>query len=291
MVSTLLKHSETKIIFVDYQFLHIAQGAIDILSQTSIKLPLLILIPESDQLSPKICNTISTSNNLGYECLLGKGRIDFEIRRPNDEWDPISLNYTSGTTSSPKGVIFNHRGAYLNSLATVLLNGMSSMPVYLWCVPMFHCNGWCLPWGVAAQGGANVCQMNVTAGGIFDNISRHKVTHLSGAPTVLNMIVNATVAEQRPLPGKVAVMTGSAPPPPHVLFKMEELGFSVTHSYGLTETHGPGTVCTWKPEWNSLPRDLLVGLDTEKKTYSSLNPILPSMMTGTHAQYMSPAFT
>jgi acyl-CoA synthetase (AMP-forming)/AMP-acid ligase II len=255
MVSTLLRHSETKIIFVDYQFLHIAQGAIDILSQASTKLPLLILIPESDQLSPKIRNTISTSNNLEYESLLGRGRIDFEIRRPNDEWDPISLNYTSGTTSSPKGVIYNHRGAYLNSLATVLLNEMSSMPVYLWCVPMFHCNGWCLPWGVAAQGGTNVCQRNVTAGGIFDNISRHKVTHLSGAPTVLNMIVNATVSEQRPLPGKVAVMTGGAPPPPHVLFKMEELGFSVTHSYGLTETYGPGTVCTWKPEWNSLPRD------------------------------------
>ncbi|XP_062163850.1 butanoate--CoA ligase AAE1 [Alnus glutinosa] len=255
MVSTLLRHSETKIIFVDYQFLHIAQGAIDILSQTSTKLPLLILIPESDQLSPKIRNTISTSNNLEYESLLGRGRIDFEIRRPNDEWDPISLNYTSGTTSSPKGVIYNHRGAYLNSLATVLLNEMSSMPVYLWCVPMFHCNGWCLPWGVAAQGGTNVCQRNVTAGGIFDNISRHKVTHLSGAPTVLNMIVNATVSEQRPLPGKVAVMTGGAPPPPHVLFKMEELGFSVTHSYGLTETYGPGTICTWKPEWNSLPRD------------------------------------
>lgn len=100
-----------------------------------------------------------------------------------------------------------------------------------------------------------MCQTNVTAGGIFDNISRHKVTHLSGAPTVLNMIVNATVSEQKPLPGKVAVITGAAPPPPHVLFKMEELGFSVTHSYGLTETHGPGTVCTWKPEWNSLPRD------------------------------------
>ncbi|KAE8055834.1 hypothetical protein FH972_012652 [Carpinus fangiana] len=255
MVSTLLRHSEAKIIFVDYQFLHIAQGAIDILSQTSTKLPLMVLIPESDQLSPKISNTISPSNNLEYESLLARGRVDFEVKRPNDEWDPISLNYTSGTTSSPKGVIYSHRGAYLNSLATALLNEMSSMPVYLWCVPMFHCNGWCLTWGVAAQGGTNVCQRNVTAKGIFDNIYRHKVTHLSGAPTVLNMIVNATASERRPLPGKVAVMTGGAPPPSQVLFKMEELGFNVTHSYGLTETFGPGTICAWKPEWNSLPRD------------------------------------
>ncbi|XP_030950209.1 probable acyl-activating enzyme 1, peroxisomal [Quercus lobata] len=255
MVSVLLRHSEAKIIFVDYQFLHIAQGAIDILSKTRTKLPLLILIPESDQSSSNISNTISTSKNLEYESLLLTGRLDFEVRWPNDECDPISLNYTSGTTSSPKGVIYSHRGAYLNSLAVALFNEMSSMPVYLWCVPMFHCNGWCLTWAVAAQGGTNVCQRNVTARGIFENISQHKVTHLGGAPTVLNMIINAAASERRTLPGKVAVMTGAAPPPPHVLFKMEELGFIVTHSYGLTETYGPATVCTWKPEWNSLPRD------------------------------------
>ncbi|GMY09735.1 probable acyl-activating enzyme 1, peroxisomal [Fagus crenata] len=243
MVSVLLRHSEAKIIFVDYQFLHIAQGAMDILSKTRTKLPLLVLIPESDPSSSNISNTISMSKNLEYESLLLTGQLDFEVKWPNDECDPISLNYTSGTTSSPKGVIYSHRGAYLNSLAAALLNEMGSMPVYLWCVPMFHCNGWCLIWGVAAQGGTNVCQRN------------HKVTHLGGAPTVLNMIVNAPASEQRTLPGKVAVMTGGAPPPPNVLFKMEELGFNVYHAYGLTETYGPGTVCTWKPEWNSLPRD------------------------------------
>ncbi|KAF5455667.1 hypothetical protein F2P56_025217 [Juglans regia] len=255
MVSTLLRHSEAKLIFVDYQFLHIAQGAIDILSKTRTQLPLLVLIPESDPPSANTSNAISRSRNLEYEGFLATGRPDFEVRRPNDEWDPISLNYTSGTTSSPKGVIFSHRGAYLNSLAAALLNEMGSMPVYLWCVPMFHCNGWCLTWAVAAQGGTNVCQRNVTARGIFENISRHKVTHFGGAPTVLNMVINATASEIRPLPGKVAVMTGGAPPPSHVLFKMEELGFNVTHAYGLTETYGPGTVCTWKPEWNSLPRE------------------------------------
>ncbi|GFY95712.1 acyl activating enzyme 1 [Actinidia rufa] len=253
MVSVLLKHSEAKIMFVDYQFLDVGKGAIEILSKTSTNLPQLVLILESDKSSPTASNTVSTNGNLDYQRLLAMGRPDFEIKWPNDEWDPISLNYTSGTTSSPKGVIYSHRGAYLNSLAAVLLNEMPSMPIYLWTVPMFHCNGWCLTWAVAAQGGTNVCLRTISAKGIFDCISQNKVTHMGGAPTILNMIVNAPAGDRKPLPGKVAVMTGGAPPPPQVLFKMEELGFDVTHSYGLTETYGPGTVCTWKPEWDSLP--------------------------------------
>lgn len=259
MVSVLLQHSEAKIIFVDYEFLQVAQGAIDILSKKgSTKPPLLVLIQESDGSSPNTASSFSaSSSNFEYESLLLMAQLEcFEIIRPKDEWDPIALNYTSGTTSSPKGVIYSHRGAYLNSLAAVLLNEMNSMPVYLWCVPMFHCNGWCLPWSVAAQGGTNICQRNVTAKGIFDLIHRHKVTHTGGAPTVLNMIINAPVSDKRPLLHKVSVMTGGAPPPPQVLFKMEELGFSVTHAYGLTETYGPGTICSWKPEWDSLPRDM-----------------------------------
>ncbi|KAL6317210.1 hypothetical protein AAG906_029962 [Vitis piasezkii] len=244
MVSTLLKHSEAKMIFVDYQLLDTAQEALEILSKTRTKLPRLVLIPECDKLQPTISNSGPTvAGDLEYETLIAMGKTDFDIRWPNDEWDPIALNYTSGTTSRPKGVIYSHRGAHLNSLAAVLLNEMGSMPVYLWTVPMFHCNGWCLTWGVAAQGG------------IFDSISQHRVTHMGGAPTVLNMIINAPVGDQRPLPGKVAVMTGGAPPPPQVLFNMKELGFGVFHSYGLTETYGPGTVCTWKPEWDLLPPD------------------------------------
>lgn len=255
-VAVLLKHSEAKFLFVDYEFLHIAEGALKILSNTSAKLPQLVLIPDHDRQVPSRSNSNSTSANLDYDSLLAMGKLDFDIRRPEDEWEPISLNYTSGTTSSPKGVIYSHRGAYLNSLATILLNEMPSMPVYLWTVPMFHCNGWCLTWGVAAQGGTNVCLRNVSAGGIFSNIAKYKVTHMGGAPTVLNMIINALARNQRRLPGKVVIMTGAAPPPPHVLFKMDELGFRVVHSYGLTETYGPGTVCTWKPEWDSLPRDV-----------------------------------
>ncbi|EEF52855.1 AMP dependent ligase, putative [Ricinus communis] len=251
MVSVLLRHSEAKVIFVDHQFLQIAQGALEILSKLGTKLPMFVLVQECGQPTP-----ISSSGHLEFESLLAMGKLDFEVRRPNDECDPISLNYTSGTTSSPKGVIYSHRGAYLNSLAAVLLNDMVSMPIYLWCVPMFHCNGWCLTWGVAAQGGTHVCLRSVSPKGIFENIARYKVTHMGGAPTVLNMIINAPASDQKPLPGKVAVMTGAAPPPPRVLFAMEELGFNVTHSYGLTETYGPGTVCTWKPEWTSLPRDV-----------------------------------
>ncbi|KAG8369274.1 hypothetical protein BUALT_Bualt15G0134400 [Buddleja alternifolia] len=250
MVSVLLKHSEAKIIFVDYQLLGTANGALKLLSDKGIKLPHVVLIQESYTSYPEANHKV-----LEYESFVATGRLDFSIVRPNDECDPISLNYTSGTTSSPKGVVYSHRGAYLNSLAAILLNEMLSMPVYLWTVPMFHCNGWCLTWAVAAQGGTNICLRNVTAEVIFDNISTHQVTHMGGAPTILNMIINAQATKQRPLPGRVSVMTGGAPPPPHVLFKMEELGFNVTHSYGLTETYGPGTVCAWKPEWDSLPAD------------------------------------
>lgn len=252
MVSLLLKHSEAKILFVDYQLLDIARGALEILSKSTAKIPLLVFILECDA-RPSQPPHHTPGGTLIYENLIAEGSLDFEVRRPKDECDPISLNYTSGTTSSPKGVIYSHRGAYLNSLATVLLNEMRSMPVYLWCVPMFHCNGWCLPWSIAAQGGANVCQRNVTAKGIFDSISKHKVTHMGGAPTILNMIINSPPEIRKPLPGKVSVMVGAAPPPPDVFFGMEELGFTVTHSYGLTETYGPGSICTWKPEWGSLP--------------------------------------
>ncbi|GKD52130.1 probable acyl-activating enzyme 1, peroxisomal, partial [Tanacetum coccineum] len=180
-----------------------------------------------------------------YKAHLAMGTLDFEIKRPKDEFDPIALNYISGITSSPKGVVNSHRGAYLNSLSAVLLNEMPSMSIYLWTVPMFHCNGWCLTWAVAAQGGTNVCLRAVNAKDIFECISRHKVTHMSGAPTVLNMIINAPASEKHPLPGKVSVMTGGAPPPSQVVFSMEQMGFEEYHSYGLTETYGPATVCTW----------------------------------------------
>ncbi|KAJ4770591.1 4-coumarate:CoA ligase-like protein [Rhynchospora pubera] len=253
LVSHLLNHSESKVLFVDHELLHTAREALNLLSKNNFKTPLLVVINQYDNESSDIESTSADfPKELDYESLMQTGSMQFEIKWPKDELEPISLNYTSGTTSRPKGVIYTHRGAYLNSIAAVLLNDMTTMPVYLWTVPLFHCNGWCLSWAIAAQGGTNICLRKVTAKDIFDKIALHKVTYMGGAPTVLNMIINAPVHERKPLPGKVVVMTGGAPPAPHIISTSEQLGFHLTHAYGLTETYGPGTICTWMPEWNEL---------------------------------------
>uniref|UniRef100_A0ACD5WRZ7 Uncharacterized protein n=1 Tax=Avena sativa TaxID=4498 RepID=A0ACD5WRZ7_AVESA len=245
MVSVLLRHSEAKVFLVESQFLAVARDALALLADAGVSLPLLITITDGE---------VSTEGEPEYEALLRTAPGGFEIRWPADERDPISLNYTSGTTSRPKGVIYSHRGAYLNTLATALSNEMPTMPVYLWTVPMFHCNGWCMVWATAAQGGTSVCMTgSVSPKVVFEKIVRHRVTNMGGAPTVLSMLVNAPASEQRPLPGRVLISTGGAPPPPQVLAKMEELGFNVIHGYGLTETYGPATLCVWKPEWDALP--------------------------------------
>jgi acyl-CoA synthetase (AMP-forming)/AMP-acid ligase II len=249
MVSVLLKHSEAKVFLVESPFLAVARDALRLLADAKDKLPLVITISDP-------ASSSSSSNDgsvMEYEALLRSAPRGFDIRWPADERDPISVNYTSGTTSRPKGAIYSHRGAFLNSLATVLVNEMTTMPVYLWTVPMFHCNGWCMVWGTAAQGGTSVCIGSVIPRVIFDHIVRHGVTNMGSAPTVLNMIVNAPAAERKPQPRRVRISTGGAPPPPQVLAKMDELGFDVVHGYGLTETYGPATVCVWKPEWNALP--------------------------------------
>ncbi|KAK7360288.1 hypothetical protein VNO77_02271 [Canavalia gladiata] len=251
MVSVLLEHSQAKILFIDYQLLDIAQGALNLLGKRAKELPILVVVIDSD--CPSSIDITSISYE--YEKLLAVGHNGFDIVRPHSEWDTISINYTSGTTSRPKGVVYSHRGAYLNSLATVLLFRMDLFPVYLWNVPLFHCNGWCLPWGVAAQFGVNVCLRKVSPKNIFDNITQHKVTHMGGAPTVLNMIVNSELTDRKPLNHKVVVMSGGSPPPPQIISKMEEIGFSISHLYGLTETYGPGTFCAWRPEWDLLPHE------------------------------------
>ncbi|RLN19632.1 putative acyl-activating enzyme 1, peroxisomal [Panicum miliaceum] len=238
MVSALLKHSGAKVFLVESHLLDVGRAVLKRLADSSAAaLPVLLTISdESDD----------------YEDLVRNAPARFDIRWPADELDPISLNYTSGTTSRPKGMVYNHRGAYLNTIATVLAYDITAMPTYLWTVPMFHCNGWNLPWGVAMQGGTNICLRHFTAEVIFDSIARHGVTHMGGAPTVLNMIANAPAADRKPLPGPVRVMTGGAPPPPRVLLAVEELGFVVYQIYGLTETYGPATVCMWMPEWDAL---------------------------------------
>ena len=188
-----------------------------------------------------------------YEALLEEGDADFDWNLPADEWQAISLNYTSGTTGNPKGVVYHHRGAYLNATSNIIGWNMAHHPVYLWTLPMFHCNGWCFPWSVAAIAGVNVCLRRVAADEIFTAIATHGVTHFCGAPIVLNMVVNADDAERKDFSHTVNVMTAAAPPPASTLEKMQRQGFNVTHVYGLTETYGPAVICSWHDEWNDRP--------------------------------------
>ena len=188
-----------------------------------------------------------------YEAFLAEGDPDFAWMPPADEWQAIALNYTSGTTGDPKGVVYHHRGAYLNALGNILVWGMPAHPVYLWTLPMFHCNGWCFPWTITARAGTHVCLRRVEAKPIYDAIADHGVTHLCGAPIVLGLLVNAKPEERRELRRRVEIMTAAAPPPPAVLEAIERQGFHVTHVYGLTEVYGPSVVCDWHDEWSALP--------------------------------------
>ncbi|MDA1090713.1 MAG: acyl-CoA synthetase [Proteobacteria bacterium] len=188
-----------------------------------------------------------------YEALLEEGDADFDWSLPADEWQAISLNYTSGTTGNPKGVVYHHRGAYLNAASNIIGWNMAHHPVYLWTLPMFHCNGWCFPWSIAAVAGVNVCLRRVSAANIFSAIAEHGVTHFCGAPIVLNMVVNACDEDRKDFSHPVNVMTAAAPPPASTLEKMQRQGFNVTHVYGLTETYGPAVICSWHDEWNDRP--------------------------------------
>jgi fatty-acyl-CoA synthase len=188
-----------------------------------------------------------------YEELLGEGDADFDWQMPHDEWDAISLNYTSGTTGDPKGVVYHHRGAYLLALGNVVTCGMGKHPVYLWTLPMFHCNGWCFTWTLSIVAGTHVCLRAVRAAPIFDAIATHKVTHLCGAPIVMSTLLNAAAAEKKPLPHVVQFATAAAPPPEAVLGAMRGAGFNVTHLYGLTETYGPASINDWHEAWDTLP--------------------------------------
>ena len=188
-----------------------------------------------------------------YEALLAEGDPEFEGRGPDDEWQAISLNFTSGTTANPKGVVYHHRGAYLNAVSNIVGWNMAHHPVYLWTLPMFHCNGWCFPWSIAAVAGTNVCLRRVNAANIFNAIADHGVTHFCGAPIVLNFVINATDDERRDFDHTVNVMTAAAPPPAATLEEMQRQGFNVTHVYGLTETYGPAVICAWHDEWNARP--------------------------------------
>ncbi len=243
-VSYIFAHGEAKIILADTQFIELAEAAVALLDSTA---PQIIEVPDPDAGFP------ATGRHPVYEDLLREGDAGYDWIMPEDEWESISLNYTSGTTGRPKGVVCHHRGAYLMTMGTVVSWRMAVYPVYLTIVPLFHCNGWNHTWMMPLLGGTLVCLRDITASGIYSAIEKEGVTHFGGAPIVLNMIVNATEAERRPFEHRVEVFTAGAPPAPATLSKIEALGFNVTQVYGLTETYGHVTECLWRDEeWDGL---------------------------------------
>ncbi len=241
-IAFILAHAETKVLITDREFAPTVAAAL-----AALEHPPLVIDIDDPLAAPG-----ELLGELDYEAFLAEGDPAFDWRPPDDEWRAISLNYTSGTTGDPKGVVYHHRGAYLNALSNAIGWNMTHHPVYLWTLPMFHCNGWCFPWTIAALAGTNVCLRKVEAGAIYDAIADRGVSHFCGAPIVLGLILNAAPGERRSFEHTVEVMTAAAPPPAVVLEAMEQSGFRMTHVYGLTETYGPAVICAWKEEWNAL---------------------------------------
>jgi fatty-acyl-CoA synthase len=239
-----LRHGEAKVLITDTEFSDTIKDALALLDDD-------ITVIDIDDVEAEIRGP--RLGEIDYEDLLEEGDADFDWSLPADEWQAISLSYTSGTTGDPKGVVYHHRGAFLNATSNIVGWDMGHHPTYLWTLPMFHCNGWCFPWSIAAVAGTNICLRRVSADSIYAALADHKVTHFCGAPIVLNMIANAGDDERREIDHKVNIMTAAAPPPASTLVQMQRLGFHVTHVYGLTETYGPAVMCAWHDEWDDLP--------------------------------------
>jgi fatty-acyl-CoA synthase len=243
-IAYVLDHGEAKVLITDREFAPAIKEALALVSTK----PLVI---DYDDL--EFPQTGEKLGSLDYEAFLSGGSAEYQRRFPLDEWDAIALNYTSGTTARPKGVVYHHRGAHLLAVDNVLTCNMPSGAVYLWTLPMFHCNGWCFPWTVSVVAGTHVCLRAVRAATIYELIAEHGVTHMCGAPIVLSTVCNAPDADKKPLEQTIHFMTAGAPPPETVLAAAKEAGFDVTHLYGLTEVYGPAVVNAWKDEWDALP--------------------------------------
>ena len=246
-VSYILEHSDAKVLIVDRQFHEVVKKA---LSNIKKEIKIIDIFDKyADQ------SKLGKIGDLEYEEFLKTGDTDYVWKRPDDEWQAISLSYTSGTTGNPKGVVYHHRGSYLMATGSAVAWNMPNRLVFLCVVPMFHCNGWCYPWTVPMLNGKTICLRNIDIKKIFELIETYKVTHFGGAPIVLNMITGASESDRKELKHKVYVLTAGAPPPSIIFKKMKSLGFEVMHVYGLTETYGHITQCAWNEDWNSLDED------------------------------------
>ena len=243
MIAFILDHGEAEILLTDKEFSNTIKEALTLCKSNPL------VIDVEDALAPDG----ELLGDIEYEAFLAEGNASYEWQYPENEWDAISLNYTSGTTGNPKGVVYHHRGAALNSLGNITSWTLPQLPKYLWTLPMFHCNGWCFPWTITALAGTNICLRKTEPGPIYDAIIEHGVTHMCGAPIVMGMLVNASSQEKRTLTQAVKILTAGSAPPAAILEQIELLNFEVTHAYGLTECYGPGVVCEWHPEWEELP--------------------------------------